>query len=46
MISREKLISLLSSSKFKKINLPNNIKYTQLSFLILRKKNMIKLFLI
>ena len=38
MISRDKLISLLSNSKFKKIDLPNNIKYTQLSFFDTKKK--------
>ena len=37
MISRDKLVALLSNSKFKKINLPNNIQYTQLSFFDTKK---------
>ena len=38
MISRDKLVALLSNTKFKKINLPNNIQYTQLSFFDTKKK--------
>ena len=46
MISRDKLVALLSNTKFKKINLPNNIQYTQLSFFDTKKKNTMKLYLI